>query len=170
VAESDEPGARERERAFLELLASHEGRLRRIAGSYARGHEREDLFQEILVQLWRALPSYRGEAGLGTWAYRVALNTALSQLRQRGRRPREVEPVEEPATPPAAADPARQDAILDEFLGCLDEIDRSLLVLYLDGLSYQQMSEVTGMTSSAVGVRLHRIKRAYSRRYLEPAT
>lgn len=159
------------ERRFLELLESHGPRLRRIAGSYARGAERDDLYQEILCQLWRSLPSFRGESGTGTWAYRVALNTALTHARRRGRRPREVAPPpdSEPASPASAGDPARQDALLEDFLASLGEMDRSLLVLYLDGLNYDGMAEVTGMSSSAVGVRLHRIKRAYARRYLGSA-
>ena len=158
----------EREEAFLELLATHGPRLRGIAWSYARGTDREDLHQEILCQLWRSLPSFRGDAGLGTWVYRVALNTALTWTRNRRRRPVEVQPAAEAAAhPTSAGDSRRQDAILEEFLELLGETDRSLLILYLEGLRYEQMSEVTGLSLSGVGVRLHRIKSAYRRRFLE---
>ena len=104
---------------------------------------------------------------MGTWVYRVALNTALSHGRKRSRRP--VEATNEAAADPPAAsgDWGREDAILADFLASLGAIDRSLLILYLDGLGYEEMSEVTGLAAGAVGVRLHRIKRAYRRRYLE---
>jgi len=104
---------------------------------------------------------------MGTWVYRVALNTALSHGRKRSRQPVEAMK-EEAADPPATSgDWGREDAILAEFLASLGAIDRSLLILYLDGLGYEEMSEVTGLAAGAVGVRLHRIKRAYRRRYLE---
>jgi RNA polymerase sigma-70 factor, ECF subfamily len=157
-----------REEAFHHLVAAHRRFLCSLARSYARG-EWEDLYQEMLAQLWQSLPSYRGEAALGTWVYRVALNTAISRSRREGRRAVE-QPMEGTnerehlATP---GGPHDQGALLEDFLASLNEIDRSILVLYLDGLTYQRISEVTGLGESAVGVRLHRIKGAYVARYLE---
>jgi RNA polymerase sigma-70 factor (ECF subfamily) len=161
-------GRADRERAFLEMLETHAPRLRRIAGSFARGEDARDLYQEILCALWRSLPGYRGEAALGTWVYRVALNTSLSHARARRRRPAEVQsPDGALAHPATAGDPGREDAILQEFLASLGEIDRALLILSLDGFSHERMSEVTGLSVGAIGVRLHRIKRTYETRYLE---
>jgi RNA polymerase sigma-70 factor (ECF subfamily) len=158
----------DRERVLLEMLAAYRPRLRRISASYARGADREDLLQEILCQLWRSLPGFRGDAALGTWMYRVALNTALTWSRTRRRRPREVQPCEDEERHPATAGaPSREDAILEDFLASLGELDRSILILYLDGLAYQQIAEVMGLTAGAVGVRLHRIKDSYGKRYLE---
>jgi RNA polymerase sigma-70 factor (ECF subfamily) len=160
----------ERETAFLELIQTYGPRLRRIAGSYARGAEREDLHQEILCQIWRSLAGFRGDAALGTWLYRVALNTALTWVRLRARRPLEVrgpeggEGLHHPIT---AGAPGSEDAILDDFLLSLGAEDRSLLVLYLDGLGHREIAEVTALTTNAVAVRLHRIKRRYEQRYLE---
>jgi RNA polymerase sigma-70 factor (ECF subfamily) len=161
--------AADRERVFLEMLADYGPRLRRIAGSYARGADRDDLHQEILCQLWRSLPGFRGNAALGTWVYRVALNTAFTWLRVRRRRPAEAQPPhgDELAHPTTAGAPSREDAILEDFLASLGGIDRSLLILYLDGLPHQEIAEVVGLSAGAVGVRLHRIKRAYESRYLE---
>jgi RNA polymerase sigma-70 factor (ECF subfamily) len=160
----------ERERRFLDLLATYRSRLRRIAGSYARGPEREDLLQEILCQLWRSLPGFRGEAALGTWVYRVALNTALTWSRTRRRRPVEVQAAagEEVGEVPVAGDAAhREDALLDELLRGLGEVDRSLLILHLDGLGPREAGEVLGLSPGAVSVRLHRIRRRFERQYLE---
>ena len=168
-AEASLATAADRERSFLELLASYGPRLRRIARSYARGADREDLHQEILCQIWRSLPTFRGDAALGTWVYRVALNTALTFARVRKRRPVEVPHAEgEPDLHPAPVVAlGREEAILDEFLASLDDLDRSLLILYLDGLSHEEAAQVTGLRAGTVGVRLHRIKERYSKRYLE---
>lgn len=161
--------ATDRESRFLELVAAYGPRLRRIAGSYARGCDREDLHQEILCQIWRSLPTFRGDAALGTWVYRVALNTALTFARVRKRRPVEVPHADgEPDLGlTTAAAPGREEAILEEFLASLDDLDRSLLILYLDGLSHEEAAQVTGLRAGTVGVRLHRIKERYSKRYLE---
>lgn len=160
--------AADRERVFLEMLEIHAPRLRRIASSFARGEETRDLYQEIVCALWRSLAGYRGDAALGTWVYRVALNTALSHARLRKRRPAEIQAPEVALAHPAkAGDPGREDAILQEFLASLAEIDRSLLILYLDGFSHERMSEVTGLSVGAIAVRVHRMKRSYENRYLE---
>lgn len=158
------------DRPLQEILASYGPALRRIARTYAEDEaDREDLHQEILFQLWRSLPSYRGQAGLGTWVYRVALNTALTHRRRAVRRAR----LEGPAEPdreiaaPAPADAERERAVLREFLAGLGPIDRSVLLLYMEGLSHQQIGDVTGASAGAVGVRLHRIKDTFTRRYLE---
>jgi RNA polymerase sigma-70 factor, ECF subfamily len=169
VAEAP-PASANRERVFLDMLATYRPQLRRIAGSYARGAEREDLLQEVLLQLWRSLPGFRGDAALGTWMYRVALNTALTWSRNRSRRPVEVQEPdgeEHGAHPAAAAAPGREDAILDDFLASLGEVDRSLLILHLDGLAPRAIGEVLGLTPGNVSVRLHRIRRRYEQRYLE---
>ena len=163
----EEARAAERERVFLEMLEAHAPRLRRIASSYARGADRGDLYQEMLCALWRGLPGFRGDAALGTWVYRVALNTALSHVRRRKRQPPEVEGVDgTTAHPTTAGDPGREDAILQDFMGSLGEIDRSILILYLDGLSHERMAEVTGLSAGAVAVRVHRMRRSYAKRYL----
>lgn len=168
---ADDAGiAAERESRFLDLLATYRPRLRRIAGSYARGAEVEDLLQEILCQLWRSLPGFRGDAALGTWVYRVALNTALTWSRTRRRRPVELQALEGDevgAVPAAGDDPHREDVILDEFLRGLGELDRSLLVLHLDGLGPRDAGKVLGLSAGAVSVRLHRIRRRFERQYLE---
>jgi len=160
-----------RERAFLDVLAAQGRRLRRIAWSFGRGADAEDLYQEIACQLWRGLSSYRGEAALGTWVYRVALNTALTHSRRRQRRrgeelmPNDVL-AQAPGGETGAGGPRTEEAILEDFLSSLGDVDRSVLILYLDGLSYLQVSEVTGLSPGLVGVRLHRIKKAYVQRYV----
>lgn len=158
------------ETGFTALITQYAGALRRIARAYGAGSgEEEDLHQEILCQLWRSLPSRRGDSAPGTWLYRVALNTALSHRRRQSRRGRVELPDAAGAghQPASAGDPADVTAILHEFLGTLGPVDRPALILYMDGLDYAEIGEVLGLTPGAVGVRLHRIKQAYNARYLE---
>jgi RNA polymerase sigma-70 factor (ECF subfamily) len=152
---------------LLDLLAVHGRALGRIARVYAgaRG-EQEDLYQEILLQLWRGLPAFRGDSAPGTWLYRVALNTALT-WRRRALRHDEGGVRGAPAPVARTTAPRSERAILDEFLGSLGPADRSILLLYMEGLSYQDIAAVTGLSAGAVGVRLHRMKHAFTGRYVE---
>lgn len=159
-----------REQDFRDLLRDNHGRLVRIARSYAREGEQEDLLQDILLQLWRALPGFDGRSSRATWVYRVALNTALGQLRKRYARPvAQPMPHEDlmPLTPASAGDPVDSDALLEHFLAELPPLDRAVLMLSLDDLSYAQIADVTGLNENAVGLRLHRIKQRFNRTYLE---
>jgi len=159
------------EEALLTLLQDHASAMRRIAGVYAgTDGEEDDLYQEILTQVWRSLPTFRGNSSAGTWLYRVALNTALTWRRKASKhawwRAANEPLTDEVAT--ASQDSQRsQAAILTDFLGTLGGPDRSVLLLYMEGLSYQEIADVTGLSVSAVGVRLHRIKQAFTERFVE---
>jgi RNA polymerase sigma-70 factor, ECF subfamily len=156
--------------AFAELLAAYGGSLRRIA----RGHagpagEAEDLYQEILCQLWRSLPSFKGESAPGTWLYRVALNTALTYKRQAQRRPR-IEAsgdIDDLLHATSAGDPKDEAAILRDFLSSLGSVDRSVMILYMEGLTHQGIADVVGQSAGAVSVRIHRLKQTFKQRYVE---
>jgi len=148
------------------LLATHGPAFARIARAYGdRTGETDDLHQEILLQLWRALPGYRGTADLGTWAYRVALNTALTWQR-RHRRRIQLTGEAPPDRAGHASAGATPEAILGEFLGSLDAIDRAVLVLYMDGIAQRAIGKIVGMSEGAVAVRIHRVKRQFEERYL----
>jgi RNA polymerase sigma-70 factor (ECF subfamily) len=155
-----------REETFAHLLAANRRRLSAIARSYARGEAERDLLQEILLQLWRSLDGFEGRSSLDTWAYRVALNTAIVWRRRVRAEPRDARSsagAGEQAAPPGPRD---ELVILDEFVQGLGPADRALFVLYLEDLSYRQIAEVTGLTESHVGVKLYRLKKAFVERYL----
>jgi RNA polymerase sigma-70 factor (ECF subfamily) len=157
--------------ALLGVLQKHDGSLRRIARAYAGADDEElDLYQEIVVQAMRALPSFRGDAQAGTWLFRVALNTALTWRRKTRRYFSSRTPLESAEGQSALirSDSTRsQAAILHEFLGTLNGPNHSVLILYMEGLSYQEIAEVTGLKPSAVGVRIYRMKQAFTERYLD---
>lgn len=160
---SDSPDAEAR---FLAELSAHQGALRRVARAYARdAHEREDLFQEILLAAWSARGRFRGAAALSTFLFRVALNTALMRRRQDARRPGEF-PALEPAAPAAPEEDPRVERLY-AAVRRLAPLDRALVLLVLEQKSHAEIAEVTGLTVGNVGVRLSRSRESL-RQLLEP--
>jgi RNA polymerase sigma-70 factor (ECF subfamily) len=157
------------ESAFREILRTYRAAFGRIARVYAQDHdEEEDLYQEILLQIWRSLPSFRGDSAIGTWVYRVALNTGLSHRRRHQRRGKlEVPLTGEEPHPATTGSPRDESALLADFLRALEGVDRSVMLLYLEGLPHGDIAAVTGSTPGAIGVRLHRLRRHFEQRYLE---
>ena len=154
-----------REEDFLQLVREHEGRLRKICRVYADGPAaRRDLYQDILVELWRSLPDFEGDAEPGTWLYRVALNTALSRDRRREVRDEatldDTNPVWDDAFSRPGAELEEQETLdrLYAAIDRLDDVDKALVMMYLDEKSYEQMADVLGISPNYVGVKLHRIK------------
>lgn len=155
---------------FQALLRDNLGRLRRIARSYAPDGEDEDLLQEMLMQIWRSLPKFDGRAQVSTWVYRIALNTAMGSLRKRYARPASHAMAPEqllPLTPASVGDPTDPGELLDRFLAQLNPMDRAVLMLTLDDLSYAQIAEITGLNRNAVGIRLNRIRKRFNEDYVE---
>jgi RNA polymerase sigma-70 factor (ECF subfamily) len=146
-------------------MDANQVRLRAISRTWAP-RAWEDLYQEIALQLWRSLDRFEGRARLETWVYRVALNTAIDFVRRdRRREAREVH-TDAPEIPvqPRTPDPL---AILQEFAASLGDIDRALLVMYVDGVAQRDIGEVVGLSEGAVGVRIHRLKTAFRKAYVE---
>ena len=153
-------------RQFERLIADNRPRLSRIARTYAAGHDVEDLLQDILLQLWRSRGAFRGEAAASTWIYRVALNTAISHARKRSLPAATVDPDRVAAS---AGHPRDEGELLVAFLRTLNEVNRSALLLYLEGLPNEQIAEVLGTTPAAVAVRLTRLRQRFEAEYVEDA-
>jgi RNA polymerase sigma-70 factor (ECF subfamily) len=119
------------------------------------------MFQEIVYQLWRSFPSYRGEASAMTWVYRIALNTAITAVRKRARRPVHV-PLEPSHDSGSAASPiddhSAQTERLYRAIRQLNTVDRALVMCYLDGMSYRRIGEILGISEANVGTRLNRTR------------
>lgn len=149
------------QRIFQDWLSRHRGLLFKVVRAYAfRPHDADDLFQEIVTQVWNSIPRFRAESAETTWLYRVALNTALAWTRKERRLRGSTENLEgaEPALLPAPHRPDRRLDWLYEQIARLDHVDRSLTLLLLDGFSYRDMAETLGITESNVGVKINRIK------------
>lgn len=152
--------ATERRRTFDRWLTDHRGLLFKVVRAYASSpNDQDDLFQEIAIRLWKSIPGYRGEAAETTWIYRVALFTAISWLRtEKKHRNQPLDSIEHVLT---AADTPKDERLdwLYEQIRKLNEVDRSLILLLLDGFSYKEISETLGISESHVGVKIHRIKK-----------
>jgi RNA polymerase sigma-70 factor (ECF subfamily) len=146
---------------FLALLQGQQRLLYKVAYLYCRDpEERRDLLQEMAIQLWRAFPSYDGRAAVSTWTYRVAANVAISHRRREGRRVRDALPLDfafDVADRAFEAD-TEQARQLRALVDGLDEINRALMLFYLEGFDHAEIAEMLGTTASNVGTRLNRIK------------
>lgn len=147
------------EQPFLVLIQEHQGIIHKICRLYRDGKEdREDLFQEITYQLWKSFPSFKREAKVSTWMYRIALNTAIASFRKK-RLDVEYHQVL-PDLPDDEVDEEyaiRQESLF-ATLKQLNESERAIVALYLDDLSYRQIAEIIGINENNVGVKLNRIK------------
>lgn len=158
----DEVTEKEQQHIFESWLSQHKGLLFKIVRSYAfTAMDQDDLFQEIIIQVWRSVPSFRQESAVTTWLYRIALNTSIKwttkerkHSRTENREHLQYLLLQESKTP---ADERLE--WLYEQINQLDEIDRSLTLLLLDGFSYKEMAGILGITESNVGVKITRIKK-----------
>lgn len=145
------------EAEFLQLIDRHQGIIHKICNVYRDGKEdREDLFQEIVFQLWRSLPGFRGDAKFSSWMYRIALNTAIVSFRKKKPDIRYTPAL--PDLPAPEEETAEQKDRLFAALRTLSDAEKALITLYLEDLSYQEISTITGISENNVGVKLNRIK------------
>jgi RNA polymerase sigma-70 factor (ECF subfamily) len=154
--------------AFVDRLNRHRGILIKVAGAYCRDPAgREDLIAEIVAQLWRAYGRFDERAAFSTWMYRIAVNVAISLRRTEMRKARNVEPAGPailemlPSTPEAQGDAAL--ALVREFIEELDELNRALMLLYLDDNSYAEIADILGISETNVATKIGRIKQRLKR-------
>ena len=155
---------------FMDWLGEHSSSVMKVARAYTlTSEECQDLAQEILLQAWQSLPKFEQKASAATWFYRVALHTAMNWHRKdKHRRSRQQPFVEVQALATATLDSAEQaqhrDTVeqLYKAIHQLPKTDAALVLLYLDELSYREMSEVLGISESNVGVKLNRAKKTLS--------
>ncbi|WP_435021157.1 RNA polymerase sigma factor [Tundrisphaera sp. TA3] len=153
---------------FQRWLARHGAAVMKVARAYtATADEACDLAQEILLQVWRSLPRFEGRADASTWAYRVALNTAIGWHRKERRRRSRQRPIAEDESPPAPGPDGPQQAdrreVVERLYAAIRRLspaDAALVLLYLDDLSYRQIAEVLGISENHVGVKLNRARKA----------
>ena len=147
---------------FVRQVETNQGIIQKICRLYGETQpDREDLFQEIVVQLWKALPTVRGDSKFSTWMYRVALNTAISDLRKKKRSL----PVSETEIAFLEINNELTESNDEEKLNSLyaaishlPEIDKAIVMLYLEDRSYEEMEDILGINTNNLRVKMNRIK------------
>lgn len=147
------------ERLFTKIVEQHKQTIYTVCYMFSDDRETvNDLFQDTLVNLWKGFEAFRGESNVGTWIWRVALNTCISAERKQKRRPDTVELTMESNLYDDDDADSQQVRQLHRRIGRLGLIDRAIVLLWLEDLSYDEIGEIVGISPQNVGVKLFRIK------------
>lgn len=150
--------------AFVHIIEENQGIIFKVCRMYCTNQDDiEDLFQEIALQLWKSYPTFRNDAKVSTWIYRIALNTTISGLRKKGKSRIAFQQLSAihhnlPENVPKRID-MEWDHELQAAINTLNKFDKSLLMLYLDEKSYKEMAEILEISENSVGVKINRIKK-----------
>ena len=146
---------------FQNLMEEHKKILYKVCHSYCRNPgDRDDLAQEIIVQLWRSFRSFDQRVRFSTWMYRIALNVAISFYRRESVRARHVVPGSEHLLEAVdqTANRSEEMQVLYEWIEGLDPLHKALVILYLDGNNYQEIADVLGISQTNVATKINRLK------------
>jgi RNA polymerase sigma-70 factor, ECF subfamily len=150
------------EQKFISLINEHQGLIHKVCFMYESDREvRNDLFQEIVLQLWKSFPTFRGEAKITTWMYRIALNTAISGYRKQTRnvKTEDLDEVHLNISEQYGADDGEEHAQrLQWAIRQLSEIERAMIMMALEEVPYEEIAETIGITQNNVRVRMNRIR------------
>jgi RNA polymerase sigma-70 factor (ECF subfamily) len=154
---------------FQNIIEQHKGIFYKIARAYCPNEDdRQDLIQEMMIQVWQSNHRYNGQFKISTWLYRISLNVAITFYRKNTTRANKYtlldEQTEQIPTDDKTAD-ERQLVLLEKFISELKEIDKALMVLYLEDKSHAEIAEILGMSSSNVGTKIARIKEKLKTRF-----
>ena len=145
---------------FLKMLSAYQGIIHKVNQIYFKSKaDKDDNFQEIVCQLWRSFPTFRNKGRPASWIYAVAINTSITKIRKDT-------PLEFSDSVPdiATIDPYEQQEQSENYqrlmneLYELNEIDRSIMLLYMEDYSYEGIAEIVGVSNSNIGVKIHRLK------------
>jgi RNA polymerase sigma factor (sigma-70 family) len=150
------------EKDFVEMINANRGIIYKVCNLYCYDKEdKNDLFQEIIFHLWKAYPNFRKESLITSWMYRVSLNIAITNLRRVSFQPNKRSISDEEFQMPDLSfsmDENESSNMLNRAIEKLSEIEKAIILLYLEEKSYAEISEILGISNSNVGVRINRIK------------
>ncbi len=154
----------EQQRLFTEWMGDHRAILHHVVNGFAAGADRDDLRQEVMLAVWKSIPAFRGQAKPSTYLYRVCHNAALMWTRvEKNHRLRAGKIHADPNTVSNFEPEASTDERLNQLyvaIHHLKPLDRSLMLMFLDGLAYREIAEIIGITENNVGTKISRIKTA----------
>jgi RNA polymerase sigma factor (sigma-70 family) len=153
---------KEKSKLFQELIEQHKGILYKVARTYCQNEDdRHDLIQEIMIQLWQSFHKYNDKFRITTWMYRISINVAISYYRKNEARKNsnaalndEVSEIKEEER----AETEEHLTLLDQFINELKELDKALILLYLEEKSHYEIAEILGISAANVGTKIGRIK------------
>lgn len=157
----------DKEALFKQAVESNKDRIYRICCCYvANDDERKDVYQEVLLHVWKSLDAFEGKAQLSTWIYRIAVNSCLGHLRTEKRRKKvfaDDGAVEASEIPDETDGSARTDDDINKLYACISQlvpVDRTLVSLYLEDLGTREIAEILGISEGNVRVKLHRVRKS----------
>lgn len=160
----------EKSNIFLSVLETHKGIIYKVANAYCiHAEDRKDLIQEIIVQLWKSFDRYNDEYKYTTWIYRIALNVAISFYRKENRRKQLTDPLSDNIVSlgedNAVFETNKNIGYLNQFIAGLKELDKALMLLYLEEKSHKEIAEITGMSETNVSTKIGRIKKILKQKF-----
>lgn len=142
---------------FERLVMEHKSTIYSVCYMFTETRlEADDLFQEVLISLWKGFNTFRGDANLRSWVYRVSMNTCISYKRKK-----KIKTVPLDFTPDmldSESPQSKQAVMLRDRISRLEPFDRAIVLLWLENLPYDEIAAITGISAKNVGVRLIRIK------------
>jgi RNA polymerase sigma-70 factor (ECF subfamily) len=155
---------------FLTVIQANKGIIYKVANAYCHNAEdRKDLVQEIIVQLWRSFDNYNDSYKYSTWMYRISLNVAISFYRKENRRKQIAYPLPgsilDFADPGIATEIEADVGFLQQFIAELKELDKALLLLYLEEKSHREIADITGLSVTNVATKIGRIKNILKQKF-----
>lgn len=147
---------------FESILEQHKGILFKVARAYCADEEdRQDLIQEMMIQIWQSVHKYNDQYKVSTWLYRISLNVAISFYRKNSARVRKYTGLNEQLTEMPIDNQSENEGrlnLLEQFISELKEIDKALMILYLEDKSHAEIAEILGISVSNTGTKISRIK------------
>jgi len=153
---------------FHNLVESHRGILYKVGRSYCSNpDDRDDLIQEIIVQLWRSFPTYDANKSFSTWMYRIALNVAISSLRTERVRSKHIISADDRVLESVAAEAELSETtvVLYQMIERMEPLNRALMLLFLDGFSHREISDVLAISETNVSTKISRLKTAIKQEF-----
>jgi len=146
---------------FVVEIDENKGIIFKVCNMYCRNREdKEDLFQDIVLQLWRSYSSFKGESKFSTWIYRIAINTAITRLRKETKKEkfteRDIDELQLPIY--TASDEDEKMELMYQAIDRLSEVEKAITMLYIDECNYKEMAEIIGISESNIGFKLNKIK------------
>lgn len=159
-----------KEESFTRLIKENEGVIFKVTTIYTdSGQDQKDLYQEIVFQLWKSFDSFRNESKISTWMYRIALNTAIGQLKKRKKQSitTSIDQVVLRQTENYDTEFENRLKIVYKQIHQLNILEKGLILLLLEGKKYEEIAEITGLSETNVGTRISRIKQKLKSRILK---